>query len=327
MYVLGIETSCDETAAAVVKDGSTILSNVIASSLSWHKRYGGIIPEIAFRRHTEVITQVAEAAVLKAKVKLKDLGLVAVTTTPGLLGSLMVGVSFAKAVACSQDIPILGINHLHGHIYSAAFDTGGLEFPLVALVVSGGHTNLYLVRNYHEIKILGSTLDDACGEAFDKVAKILGLGYPGGPVVERIAKNGNPRKIKFASIHTNNPFDFSFSGIKTAVLYYIQRKARKISSQQCADIAASFQENVVFLLIKKSLLACQKYKVKTLVVAGGVAANKYLRNSFRNVARPLGLSVRFPQPRLCTDNAAMIAGLGSQLFRKRYHSDLYLTIN
>lgn len=315
MYVLGIETSCDETAASVVKDGEAILSNVVSSSLRFHKKYGGIIPEVAFRMQLEAITQVVDSALKEAGLKLKNINLVSVTTQPGLAGSLLVGVSFAKALGLGLGVPLLEIDHLYSHIYASFLHRPKPELPFVALIVSGGHTSLFYVRDFNRIKTLGETADDACGEAFDKVAKILKLGYPGGPLIERLARSGNAHKIKFACSNTRQPLDFSFSGIKTAVLYYLKdRDGRMRDKSLVRDIAASFQEAAVDTLLKKSLLACRMKKVKRLVVGGGVAANNRLREKFRQEAKKSGIRVYFPHASLCMDNAAMVAGLGHRLF-------------
>lgn len=337
MYVLGIETSCDETSVSVVRDGRHVLSNIVASSLHFHKKYGGVVPEIAFRRQLETIVQVADSAVRQAGILPRRLGLVSVTEGPGLLGSLLVGISFAKAVSVGWQIPLIGVNHLHSHIYAAFLDSAPARLPFVALVVSGGHTSLFYVEDFHKVRLLGATLDDACGEAFDKVAKILGLGYPGGPLIEKAALKGSAEKIKLNCSGTRNQLDFSFSGIKTAVLYYVQRHApcamhpaskRTTHSAQrtahSADIAASFQEAAIGVLIKKSFLACRHEKVSRLVVGGGVIANSRLRDRFLAESRKGGVAVYFPTKVLSMDNAAMVAGLGYQLFKKGIRSGLTL---
>lgn len=326
MYVLGIETSCDETSAAVVKDGREVLSNEVASSLRFHQKYGGVVPEIASRLQLETITEVADSAINESRVKLKDIHLISVTSSPGLLGSLLVGISFAKSLSLGLGIPLLGVNHLYGHIYASFLNREEVKLPFVALVVSGGHTSLFYVEKFTKIKLIGSTLDDACGEAFDKVAKILGLGYPGGPAIERLAQKGNPQKIKFSCSNTRNPLDFSFSGIKTAVLYYLRRNSQyAIRHTPYADIAASFQETVIETLVEKSLCACKSKKSQRLVIGGGVAVNKRLREKFYQQAKKSRVKVYFPPQELCLDNAAMVAGLGFQLFKKGYRSDLNLS--
>ncbi|MFH1269826.1 MAG: tRNA (adenosine(37)-N6)-threonylcarbamoyltransferase complex transferase subunit TsaD [Candidatus Omnitrophota bacterium] len=325
MYVLGIETSCDETAASVVRDGEAVLSNVVSSSLKEHKKYGGIIPEIASRMHLESIAGVVDCAVKEAGVKLKNIKLVSVTSGPGLAGSLLVGISFAKSLSLGVGVPFLGVDHLASHIYANFLNAQVLRMPFVALIVSGGHTSLFYVKDFDKIDILGRTCDDACGEAFDKVAKILRLGYPGGPVIERLAKSGNPRKFQFRCSNANRPLDFSFSGIKTAVLYSV-RKYPQAGSQFVRDVAASFQEAAIDTLINKSLLACELKKTKRLVIGGGVAANNRLREKLYSEGGKNGLDIFFPPPKLCLDNAAMVAGLGYQLFRKGHRSGLDLNM-
>jgi N6-L-threonylcarbamoyladenine synthase len=331
MYVLGIETSCDETSAAVIRAPGEILSNEISSSLALHKKYGGVIPEIASRMQLELICGVVDYALKKAKVRRKDIDLISVTSGPGLMGSLVVGISFAKALSLALDIPLLGVNHLDSHIFAnfliSRTNQGRKKksntiprlvksLPFVALVVSGGHTSLMYLRDVGEIEIIGSTLDDACGEAFDKVAKILGLGYPGGPLIERLARKGNPNRLKFNCSNTERPLDFSFSGIKTAVLYAV--KAKLLALNEKKDIAASFQEAVCDTLIRKSLLACKLKKADRLFIGGGVVANNRLRERFYAQMLREKIKVNFPAPGLCTDNAAMVAGLGYWLFKKRY---------
>lgn len=325
MYVLGIETSCDETAAAVVKDGKKIFSNLVASSLRFHKRYGGIVPEIASRKQLETIAQVVDSAIKESGIKLKDIGLLSVTCGPGLSGSLVVGIAFAKSVVLSLSIPLLGMSHLYSHIYASFLNGRSIPLPFVALVVSGGHTNLFYVKDFDEIKLLGSTLDDACGEAFDKVGKILGLGYPGGPLIEKLARRGNPKKIKFHCSDTKRPLDFSFSGIKTAVLYYVTSQVSGVTSKK-ADIAASFQESVIDTLIQKSLFACKVKKSNRLVMGGGVVANNRLREKFATETKKNKIRLYFPPQNLCLDNAAMVAGLGYRLFKKGYRSGLDLNV-
>ncbi|MFA5345221.1 MAG: tRNA (adenosine(37)-N6)-threonylcarbamoyltransferase complex transferase subunit TsaD [Candidatus Omnitrophota bacterium] len=326
MLVLGIETSCDETSAAVVKDGRDILANSVASSLEFHKKFGGVIPEIASRMQLETITGVTQNTIKKAKIRLREIDLISVTNGPGLIGSLLVGISFAKALSLSLNKPILGVNHVYSHFYSNFLCGEKIKLPFIALVVSGGHTNLYCVYDFDNIELLGQTRDDACGEAFDKVAKILGLGYPGGPVVENMAKSGDPKKIRFNCSGTKNELDFSFSGIKTAVLYCVKDNLSSGKRIKIADIAASFQETVIDSLVTKALLACKIKQIKRLVIGGGVVANGSLREKFSQAAKNSGLDCYFPHTALCTDNAAMIAGMGYQLFKKGCRSDLNLTI-
>ncbi|MCX7927939.1 MAG: tRNA (adenosine(37)-N6)-threonylcarbamoyltransferase complex transferase subunit TsaD [Candidatus Omnitrophica bacterium] len=314
MKVLGIETSCDETAAAVVENGKHILSSVIISSLSYHRRFGGIIPEIAFRKQLEAISFVVQEALTKADISYNDIELIAYTQKPGLIGSLLVGISFAHAIGTCLNIPCLGVDHIHSHIFSCLIKENPL-FPLIALVVSGGHTSLYYLSGYNRFKFLGATKDDACGEAFDKVAKILNLGYPGGPAIEREARNGNPLRYKFKCSNTKLPFEFSFSGIKTAVLYET-KKYRKIHDQQKKDICASFQYSIFTVLIKKAIFAANSYRVKTIVVGGGVAANNFFRQLFDKESSRFGLRVVFAPKELCTDNAAMVAAHGYFKYKK-----------
>jgi len=325
MNILGIETSCDETSAAIVKDGKDMLSCETSSSLRFHAKYGGIVPEIASRMQLETISYVVDAAIKESGLELKDLNAVCVTDKPGLLGSLLVGISFAKAMSFSLDLPLLGVNHLYSHIYAPFLNNRKVKFPFIALIVSGGHTSLFYLKDFNQIEPLGATLDDACGEAFDKVAKILGLGYPGGPQIENIAKRGNPKKFSFACSNTKNELDFSFSGIKTAVLYLVQRIPSSVLRTRKADIAASFQQVVFDTLIKKSFLACKMKKVKKLVIGGGVVANNRLRESFSLQAKEKDLEVLFPSRELSMDNAAMVAGLGYHLLKKGQRSDLTLT--
>jgi len=323
MIVLGVETSCDETGISLVKDGKVILANVVVSSLKIHSKYGGVIPEIASRLQLESIAGVYCAAIKEAKIKAADIDLVAVTKGPGLPGSLLVGVSFAKALALSLGKPILGVNHVHSHIYANILCHRNIKLPCVALVASGGHTSLFYVKDFSNIQVLGQTQDDACGEAFDKVAKIMGLGYPGGPLIEKLARNGNKRKIKFACSGTRGPLDFSFSGIKTAVLYYLRDKRQKTKSKD-ADLAASFQESVVNVLVNKSLMACKLKNAKHLLVGGGVAANSSLRQKLISGAGDSRIDCFFPPIDLCMDNAAMVGGIAYFLYKQGARDNLYL---
>lgn len=339
MIVLGIETSCDETGIGIVKDGKVVLANMVVSSLKIHSKYGGVIPEIASRLQLESITEVYLAAIKTAKIKAEEIDLIAVTTGPGLPGSLLVGVSFAKALALSLGKPILGVNHVHSHIYANILCHRNIKFPCVALVVSGGHTSLFHIRDFSKIQVLGQTQDDACGEAFDKVAKIMGLGYPGGPLIEKLARGGDKHKIKFACSGTSGEFDFSFSGIKTAVLYYLkdnkpggnglasggQSRKPKGNALACEkDLAASFQESAINVLIRKSLLACKRKNAKQLLIGGGVAANNCLRQKFIVASRDTGIGCFFPDIGLCMDNAAMVAGLAYFLYKQGARDNLYL---
>lgn len=324
MLTLGIETSCDETSAAVVKDGSFVLSNIVASSVELHKKYSGIIPEIAARAQVEYISLVTEEAISKAKIRLKDIDLICVTKEPGLIGSLLVGISFAKSISFALGKPLIDVDHLEAHLYANFLSCDKTKRasplfsllskkPFIGLIVSGGHTSLFLVRRNFNFTLLGSTIDDAAGEAFDKAAKILGLGYPGGPFIEKMAKRGDEKVVKLSCLGLEN-LDFSFSGIKTAVLY----KAKENSSDYSnADIAAGFQKAVVDALIKKTFLACRRKNADIIIIGGGVAKNSYLKMRFKDEAKLEKISVYFPHSDLTLDNAAMVAGLGYQLFRGR----------
>jgi N6-L-threonylcarbamoyladenine synthase len=327
MLVLGIETSCDETAISLVENGRKILSNTVASSLHLHKKYGGVVPEIATRYHVELINYVLAQAQSKAKVKLSDVDVVAAVYGPGLVGALLIGLSVAKVMSLALDVPLVGVNHLQAHVYAAMMSKHRVKFPFVALVVSGGHTSLFYVKGFLKWKKLGSTRDDAAGEAFDKVAKILDLGYPCGPIIEKKAKSGNPDKIRFPrSYLEKESLDFSFSGLKTAVLYYVKDRKKLEIKKQMPDIVAGFQEAVVDVLVQKTLKACLLKKAKSLVVGGGVVANKRLRERLQKDLMPFGIKIHFPEFALCQDNAAMVAGLGYQLYNRGKHSDLNLEV-
>ncbi len=332
MLVLGIESSCDETAAAVVKDGREILSSVISSQIELHKPFGGVFPELAAREHLEKIEPVVKESVAKAGIEFKDLDAIAVTQGPGLIGSLLVGVSYAKALAWGLEIPFVGVNHIEGHVYSIVFENPSVEYPALALIVSGGHTNLFYIPEEGKYKIVSRTRDDAAGEAFDKVGKMLGLSYPGGPVIEKIAKNGDSSKIKFpiAKISDGRP-DFSFSGLKTAVSRYIRENEivpvtdDSMPNQQIRDIAASFQATVIkSLMINVEKLALE-LEPKTLIVAGGVACNGALRQAAETFGEKMNLPVYFPSKHLSTDNAAMIAAAGYFHLKNGKTSNLRMT--
>jgi N6-L-threonylcarbamoyladenine synthase len=315
MIVLGIESSCDETAAAVLVDGRRILSNVVASQDDIHAPYGGVVPELASRRHLEVIVPVVEKALGDACVKLGDVDGVAVTQGPGLVGSLLVGCSVAKALAWVAKKPLVGVNHLEGHIYAAFLEDNPPEHPFIALVVSGGHTALYHARAPLEYALIGQTRDDAAGEAFDKVAKLLGLGFPGGPIIQRTAERGDPRAIEFPLAQmTDGARDFSFSGIKTAVSYHVKRHG-PLDDAAVADVAASFQAAVVKVLVRRTVRAALHLGVKRVVLTGGVAANGPLRAGLRAECEEHGIALHIPSPRLCTDNAAMITAAGTERLR------------
>ena len=318
MIVLGIESSCDETAAAVIRDGREILSSVIASQIELHKPYGGVVPELASREHLSKIEPIVQEALKQAKIEVKDIDAIAVTQGPGLVGSLLVGVSYAKALAFALGKPFVGVNHIEGHVYSVAFENPPVEYPALALIVSGGHTNLFFIPEEGKYKIVARTRDDAAGEAFDKVAKMLGLGYPGGPVIEKIAREGEPGKVKFpvAKISDGRP-DFSFSGLKTAVSRYIrENKIEPVSGngnvgQEIKDLCAGFQATVVKSLIGTMEKLAVELQPKTFIVAGGVACNTALREAAEKVSQKLKIPVYFPSRHLSTDNAAMIAAAGT----------------
>lgn len=318
MLVLGIESSCDETAAAIVRDGREMLSSVIASQIETHKRFGGVVPELASREHLDKIVPVVEEAFTRARVEKDGIDGIAVTAGPGLVGSLLVGISYAKAMAFALEKPLVGVNHIEGHIYSVAFENPPVEYPALALIVSGGHTNLFFVPQPGKYRVVARTRDDAAGEAFDKVAKMLGLGYPGGPVIERLAREGNPRAVRFMvpRMGDGRP-DFSFSGLKTAVSKYVREAGlRPVAnghepSPEIKDLAASFQSVVVRSLVGTMERLASEMGPKTLIVAGGVACNGALREASREAASHLGVPVYFPSPHLSTDNAAMIAAAGT----------------
>jgi tRNA N6-adenosine threonylcarbamoyltransferase len=315
MIVLGIETSCDETAAAVLADGRRILSDVVASQDALHAPWGGVVPELASRRHLEVITPVVDRALGEAGVKLSDLDGLAVTQGPGLVGSLLVGCAVAKALAWAHRKPLVGVNHLEGHIFAAFLVDPAPSYPFVALVVSGGHTALYHAQAPLQYALLGQTRDDAAGEAFDKVAKLLGLGFPGGPAIQRVAEQGDPRAIAFPLAQmTDGARDFSFSGIKTFASLYVKRHG-PLSAAAVADVAASFQAAVVKMLVRKTVRAALHVGVKRVVLTGGVAANGPLRQALGREAQEHGIALHIPPPRLCTDNAAMITAAGTARLR------------
>lgn len=310
MLILGIETSCDETAAAVVKDGTTQLSSVVASQVDVHHAFGGVVPELASRKHIEAIAPVVREALDSAGVQLDQIDGVAATQGPGLVGSLLVGFSFAKALAFSTGLPWVGVNHLEGHINSVFLEADPPPFPFVALLVSGGHTAIYHVTTHTDIELMGQTRDDAAGEAFDKVSKMLGLGYPGGKIISDMAAQGDPRKVIFKRPYLDKTqYDFSFSGIKTGVNRYIQTAGLE-DKDHIQDIAAGFQEAVVDVLSFKLLHAAQQKKCGHAAIVGGVAANTRLRSNVMEKAGQKGLTVHIPSPDLCGDNAAMIAAVG-----------------
>ena len=331
--ILGIETSCDETAAAVVRDGFEVLSNSVASQIAKHAAHGGVVPELAAREHLTALTPVLEGALREADVTLRDIDAIAVTQGPGLIPALLVGLSFAKGLAMGNGIPYVGVNHFIGHIYGAFLDEANREledpanYPLLALVVSGGHTSLVLIDEHGRATALGSTIDDAAGEALDKGAKLLGLGYPGGPIMQKTAEGRDPHRFAFPRPLTGaagkplapeNRYNFSFSGIKTALLYHVRNHAGpdgKLPPELLKDTVASYQEAVIDVLARKTLLAAKNFNVKTIVAAGGVACNSLLRERLTQLTPP-GVRLRLAERKYCTDNAAMVGGLGWHYFRR-----------
>lgn len=316
MLLLAIESSCDETSAAVVRDGSEMLSNIVASQVDVHAKFGGVVPELASRKHLEAISVVIDEALEKASVTLNDIEGIVVTRGPGLVGALLVGVSAAKALAYARKVPLVGVHHMEGHILAPLLEQE-IAFPYLALAVSGGHTHLYRVDGIGSYTTLGQTLDDAAGEAFDKVAKLLGLPYPGGAIIDRLASEGRADAIAFPRplLHKKN-LDFSFSGIKTAVLNYVNKQSLPLSEEHLRDLAASFQEAVVEVLCKKTMRAAEEHNLERVVVAGGVACNSGLRSGMQAIAQGKGVQVFFPSPGLCGDNAAMLAVAGEAYLRQ-----------
>ena len=322
---LAIESSCDETSAAVLEGGRHLLSNIISTQIPVHQKFGGVVPEIASRKHIVNIMPVIDAALQEAAVGLKDIDQIAVTYGPGLVGALLVGVSAAKSLAFSLGIPLVGVNHLEGHIFANFLSSPELEPPFMALVVSGGHTSLVHVRGYNHFSLMGQTRDDAAGEAFDKIARVMGLPYPGGPQIDRLAKEGNADAIDFPrALQEKGNYEFSFSGLKSAVLNYINSLEMKGLPVPRADIAASFQKAVIEVLVAKAMEAVEETGMDTLVLAGGVAANSSLEQRLREAAAARGVKFYYPSRILCTDNAAMIACRGYYQSRAGLFSDLYL---
>ena len=326
MYILGIETSCDETSVAVVKDGRQVISNIVSSQIKQHKQYGGVVPEVASRMHAEAINPVIEIALKEANLTLQDIDLIAATKGPGLFGALMVGMCSAKALAYGLDKPYIGVHHIEGHILANYLDNEEeILYPSLALVISGGHTQLVLIEELGKYQLIGNTLDDAVGEAFDKTARYLGLGYPGGPVVDKLAKLGNPKAIRFPKVNVQGEYDFSFSGLKTAAMqlsaeHCIDKLAQ--DDQKFLDFIASFQSALVKQLLEQTQKALNKYSVKSLLLAGGVSANSAIREAFLGLAPKH--KVLIPPLKFCTDNAAMIAIAGYYNYQKFGPSQLDL---
>ena len=325
MNILAIESSCDETAAAVVQDGRKVLSNIISSQIEIHKLYGGVVPEIASRKHIEKVIQVVDEALKEASLTMDEIDAVAVTYGPGLVGALLVGVSAAKSIAFAHNKPLIGVHHIEGHISANYIENEELEPPFLCLVVSGGHTNLVIVKDYGEYEVLGKTRDDAAGEAFDKVARAIGLGYPGGPKIQKISEEGNKDAIAFPRAKVaDNPFDFSLSGLKSSVLNYINSCEMKGEEINKADIAASFQEAVVDVLVSHTIEGAKQLGFKKIAMAGGVASNIALREEMKEACERRGFMFYHPSPILCTDNAAMIGAAAYYDYKKGLISDLTL---
>ena len=327
--ILAVESSCDETACAVLENGRALLASTVASQMDIHARYGGVFPEVASRQHVLSIIPVVEQTLARSNFTLRDIDAIAVTRGPGLAGSLVVGMNMAKGLALGLDKPLIGVNHLEGHIYSAWIHNAGdsippePRFPLMALLVSGGHTELNLMTDHLTYRRLGSTLDDAAGEAFDKVGRLLGLPFPGGPSIQKAAESGDPNRFKFTRAKLDNPYDFSFSGLKTAVLYEVNDLKKKSSAMPVDDLAASFQATAVDILFKKTVQAARDFGAREILVAGGVSANKALRSAFQSQTE---FKVNIPAFSLCTDNAAMIAAAGYYRYALGHISDLGMDV-
>jgi N6-L-threonylcarbamoyladenine synthase len=328
MLVLAIETSCDDTGAAVVLNGRKILSNVVSSQVSIHQKYGGVVPELASRRHIESIVPIVTEALEMGKVTLRDIDGISVTQGPGLVGSLLVGLSFAKSLSFVTGLPFIGVNHIEAHLSAIFLEEAHPKFPFIGLVVSGGHTSLFRVDGFGKYKRLGQTRDDAAGEAFDKVAKLLSLGYPGGPVIDELSKSSNPKAVRFPRPTLGkNSLDFSFSGLKTAVVNYVKshpEPAGGYSEELIRDIVSSFQEAVVDVLVKKTLQAAQHQGLRRIVLSGGVAANRRLRERIKEEASQQKVKVYIPSPSFCTDNAAMVGVVGYEYLKRGIRSPLSL---
>ena len=330
MIILGIETSCDETSASVVEDGIKVHSNIVASQQELHTRFGGVVPEIACRSHTDTIITVIDKAVTEANIKLSDIDAISVANTPGLIGALLIGLTTAKTLSWLLGIPLITINHLHAHIYASKIEHEDIDYPAISLVVSGGHTSLFLTQSETRHTQVGGTIDDAAGEAFDKVGKILGLGYPAGPEIDTISKKGNGKAILFPrSYLKKDSLDFSFSGVKTAVLYHCLGQDSKntgempeLKDREIADLAASFQEAVVDVLVNKTIFAATKFTARSIILGGGVACNSRLRQRLADAAKQRDIPLYYPSKKLCMDNAAMVAGLAYHKYDEEAFSGL-----
>ena len=327
MLTLAIETSCDETSVAVLRDGREVLSNIISSQIEIHRKFGGVVPEVASRKHIESINQIVQESLDAANVKFDDIDLIGVTQGPGLVGALLIGISTAKAIAYGLELPIVGVNHIEGHVCANYIEHKGLEPPFTGLIVSGGHTYLVQVKGYTEYEIIGRTRDDAAGEAFDKVARALGLPYPGGPVIDKLSQKGDKEAIAFPRVMLEpKSYDFSFSGLKTAVLNYLNQAKQKGDEIIIEDVAASFQQAVLDVLVEKSFRLAKESKMDKIVLAGGVAANQGLRNMMEQRGLEEGIKIFYPSKILCTDNAAMIGSAAYYNYRAGKVDDLYLNV-
>ena len=324
IITLAVESSCDETSVAVLKNGREVLSNIINTQVDLHKKFGGVVPEVASRKHIENIDVVLQEALDKANITLNDIDHIAVTYGPGLVGALLVGLSHAKALAFTLNKPLVGVNHIEGHVSANYIEHKDLKPPFITLIVSGGHTHLVEVKDYGEYEILGRTRDDASGEAFDKIARAMGLGYPGGPIIDRLAKLGNKHAIEFPRAHMDEEYDFSFSGLKSAVLNYLNAKKMKNEEIIVEDVAASFQEAVVEVLSSKAIKAALDKNYKTIALAGGVACNSSLREKITEMAKEHGIDIKYPPLVLCTDNAAMIGCAGYYSYMNGRRDDMSL---
>ncbi len=330
MIILGIETSCDETSASVVEDGIKVHSNIVASQQELHSRFGGVVPEVACRAHTDTIITVIDKAVTEANIKINDIDAISVANTPGLIGALLIGLTTAKTLSWLLGIPLITINHLHAHIYASKIEHEDIDYPAISLVVSGGHTSLFLTQSETRHTQVGGTIDDAAGEAFDKVGKILGLGYPAGPEIDTISKKGNGKAILFPrSYLKKDSLDFSFSGVKTAVLYHCLGQDSKntgempeLKDREIADLAASFQEAVVDVLVNKTIFAATKFTARSIILGGGVACNSRLRQRLADAAKQRDIPLYYPSKKLCMDNAAMVAGLAYHKYDEEAFSGL-----
>jgi N6-L-threonylcarbamoyladenine synthase len=327
IYILGIETSCDDTCASVVRNGNEILSNIVSSQNEIHEKYGGVVPEIASRKHLEMIDIVIKEALFKSGIESSDIDAVSVTNRPGLLGSLLVGVGAAKAFCYFEKVPLIAVNHLKAHIYANILANPEITGKSVSLIVSGGHSSLYIADEKFNIKEIGHTVDDAVGEAFDKVARYLNLGYPGGPIIDKLSKKGNPEFINFTRpMMQSGDYNFSFSGIKTALIYLIKKNPEILNDDNIANITASFQAAAIDVLVRKSIKAAKEFKIDKILISGGVAANSKLREEFEKAGKENKISVYIPPVFLCMDNAAMVAALGYRNYKQNKFSDLTIDV-